>query len=143
MRMNSRTVYIVNVSDHWVTLTNINAHDKNRWLFLDSLNRTSYLNGLKPVLKKIAHACEATERFMIYSVRLAMQEGSFDCGLYAVAYAIELCMGNNPAGVCFDQDLMRFHFNECVDKNQLLPFPQKNKTPRTIYTRHMFDIKSL
>ena len=50
------------------------------------------------------------------------QKGSDDCGLFALAYAIEICQGKNPANLIYNQLLMRSHFNTCI-KNDVYKFP--------------------
>jgi hypothetical protein len=51
------------------------------------------------------------------------QINSADCGLFAIAFAVELAFGNDPSFVSFDQSAMRAHFCSCLE-NGFTPFPQ-------------------
>ena len=55
---------------------------------------------------------------------MQQQEGTVDCGLFAIANAIEVCQGNNPEHVKFDQEKMRSHLLECLNNEQLTVFPK-------------------
>ena len=110
------------VDCHWVTITNINAN--NQWILYDSLNNTNNLNNLKPLFKKIKTAEKNTGRFQLDTFPdISTQTGSDDCGLFALAYAIEVCRGNNPANLVFKQDLMRNYFNNCLQSKKFSSFP--------------------
>ena len=63
------------------------------------------------------------------------QKGSDDCGLFALAYAIEICQGKNPANLIYNQLLMRSHFNTCIKNDKFTNFPsmiqEKSLKPKT------------
>lgn len=50
------------------------------------------------------------------------QTGSRDCGLFAIAFALELCSGNNPSERTFDQSKMRSHLIKCFETGHIEPF---------------------
>ena len=50
------------------------------------------------------------------------QEGVHDCGLFAVANAVEVCVGGNPEMVQFKQSEMCSHLKNCLEKRFLQPF---------------------
>ena len=52
------------------------------------------------------------------------QRGCTDCGLFAVAYAVEVCCGRNPAEASFVQEKMREHLQLCLSKGILVAFPR-------------------
>lgn len=54
------------------------------------------------------------------------QQGGVDCGLFSIAYALELAMGNDPASYTFDQGAMRHHFISCLEGRKLTQFPKKS-----------------
>lgn len=58
--------------------------------------------------------------------RLAVQQqrGNLDCGLFAVAYAMEVCAGNNPEHTQFDQCRMRNHLYDCLRLGVITAFPK-------------------
>jgi hypothetical protein len=52
------------------------------------------------------------------------QEGGTDCGLFAIANAVEVVAGKNPENVIFDQTAMRQHLKSCFEIGKLEPFPK-------------------
>ena len=83
--------------NHWITLTNYNPHyvDKNStglglWFIYDSLNNQEYYaNSIKPALKRLN---EDKSNVVVMACDMPKQYGSNDCGLFALAYAIAICM---------------------------------------------------
>ncbi len=61
--------------------------------------------------------------FYIRYVEVERQVGTADCGLFAIAFALTLCLGSDPYMKQYNQKLMRNHFEMCVDNKQLLHFP--------------------
>ena len=55
------------------------------------------------------------------------QSNSYDCGLFAIAYAVELVHGNDPAVSHFDVASLRRHLEEGISHNHLDPFPTLKK----------------
>ena len=51
------------------------------------------------------------------------QTGVNDCGVFAIAYAVNILNGIEPDGVVFDQSKMREHLIQCFEKQDLQPFP--------------------
>ena len=73
---------------HWVVITIINHHDEGKWLFRDSLNYLSYLKSLRSTIISICLADTASKnRIEVYTVNMAQQTGTYDCGLFALIYA--------------------------------------------------------
>ena len=71
---------------------------------------------------------------LIY-VAVQKQQNGCDCGLFALAYATALC-----SGLLFKQSVMRAHLLECLEEEDMKPFPcktvnraQKNKTGKLKY----------
>ena len=52
------------------------------------------------------------------------QNGYRDCGLFAIAFANEICRGQNPSKAVFIQTQMRGHFFRCLTTGNMMPFPQ-------------------
>ena len=59
-------------------------------------------------------------RIEVHTVNMAQQIGKYNCGLFAIAYAIDLCLKKNPANVVYDQNYMRIHYNLC----NFIPYEQ-------------------
>ena len=58
------------------------------------------------------------------------QEGGSDCGIFAIAFAITLVNGIQPAQLNFHQDAMRKYLYNCLEKGELTMFPLGKKTRR-------------
>ena len=56
------------------------------------------------------------------------QEGYTDCGLFAIAFAVHLALGDEVTALNFEQSLMRQHLLKCFDKKAMVAFPLKKKT---------------
>ena len=55
--------------------------------------------------------------------RVQQQQGSSDCGLFAIAYMFSLASGSDPVKHKYRQCEMRSHFLSCLKENTLKPFP--------------------
>ena len=53
------------------------------------------------------------------------QSGASDCGIFALAFATSLCLGQDPAAVSYDQAHMRSHLLACLTSSKITPFPQR------------------
>ena len=62
-------------------------------------------------------------------VHVQQQQGTSDCGLYAIAYAVHVANGDDPAKVRFEQRKMQTHFLECLMK-KLEAFPVEKTISR-------------
>ena len=71
------------------------------------------------------------------SVVANKQQGSRDCGIFALAYATELADGFDPSNFIFDQSKMRDHLFNCLENNRLTHFP------KTLVLNHEADLKKL
>ena len=64
----------------------------------------------------------------IEKLSIQQQNGTFDCGLFAIAFALESCLNQNSIqDVSFDQKQMRNHLLSCFEKGKISPFPKIQK----------------
>ncbi len=100
--------------NHWVCIHEVHI--------MDSLATTSIGDELVLQMAKIY---KGDDKFVTVR-RLSVQQqiGKLDCGLFAVAYAMEVCMGNKPATVTFNQMEMRPHLYRCLERGIIDPFPK-------------------
>ena len=63
------------------------------------------------------------------------QIGGKDCGVFAIAFALHLCLGQELADIRFEQSRMRQHLLRCFQKRKLEGFPQQQKTGVTLKSR--------
>ena len=72
------------------------------------MNITTILQIAK-IYGSILPTRKASEVSLLPVCKLSVQQqtGAVDCGLYAIAFAVDLCMGRNPKYSHFDQTRMR------------------------------------
>ena len=63
----------------------------------------------------------------------SIQSGSKDCGLFAIAYAVEIAYGNDPAKFIFRQSDMRQHLRNCLTSKSMSYFCTR--------TTHRFSVQ--
>lgn len=118
-----KNFYIIfNGSNHWVAAATYCY--SNYWYIYDSLN-TITSNISMHVKKQLTQISGRERKFR--SVNCASQVGSSDCGLYTVAYIVDLLNDKRPELSVYDQDKMRNHFIECVKNQAFIPFPSKKR----------------
>ena len=73
------------------------------------------------------------------------QKGSNDCGLFALAFATSLCIGDDPSQLNYIQDKLRPHLITCLEKNCLTFFPTCQLTKRCprVSTQKKFPVYCL
>ena len=87
-------------SNHWITISNISC-DKNEVAVYDS-KPTAYLSP--DTKEKIASIiCSDQTQFSITIKQVQRQNGSQDCGLFAIAFAHAICCGIDPTSLSFSQ----------------------------------------
>ena len=110
-------------SNHWVCTSSQRAgvvHVMDSLSLFFPLNQSTCLQ-----ISKIYSFSKSHLRIQTCSVQ--QQIGSHDCGLFAIATALEICCGNNPELATFDQQMMRSHLIDCFKKRRLSSFPKMNQ----------------
>ena len=119
-------VQIVNVSNsHWICVSNIlspvgvvEVYDS-----LPSISRKSWC-----VPKQVAKILKTKEdAFELRNVDVQRQIRGNDCSLFAMAFAVALCLGQDPHIISYAQEKMRF----CIcESKHVLPFLQADRPKR-------------
>ncbi|XP_035670273.1 polycystic kidney disease protein 1-like 2 [Branchiostoma floridae] len=52
------------------------------------------------------------------------QKNVFDCGLFAIAWAVDIAEGQDVSRVVYDDRKMRSHLETCFEQGKLTPFPR-------------------
>lgn len=114
---------VVNTGSHWVRLSTISTTPGTVKIF-DSLYH-------KPSSVAAEYACRMlmypgdTVTFM--NEKVQRQVSSNDCGLFALAFATDLCHGLDPAIQRYDQGSMRQHYVDCLENGTMVPFPKTTR----------------
>lgn len=106
---------------HWICVEIIN---KCEVLVMDSLSSSLDLND--HTLIQIASLLKSERpSISIQKISTQQQSGFLDCGLFAIAYSLEACLGTTrTVKQKFDQKKMRQHLINCLEINLLAPFPK-------------------
>ncbi len=85
--------------------------------------------------------------FICYTVILAchvphvqQQVGTYDCGIFAIAFALHAALGQKISSIEFNQSAMRTHLMKCFSKKKLMPFPFIEKLSAR---RHYFPMRHI
>ncbi len=52
-------------------------------------------------------------------IDVPIQSGTYDCGLFAIAFATALAFGEKPELFFFDRSKMRVHLWQCLERGQM------------------------
>ena len=108
---------------HWVTISTIGTSHPTVRVY-DSLYSCAGTH-----LKAQIAAVLATEKpeFVLEFMDVPIQSGSYDCGLFAIAFATALALGEKPELFFFDQWNMRAHLRQCLESGEMKMFPVLRK----------------
>ena len=117
-RHSSFFVQIINRSPrdmgtHWLVITNLGCQSNEVRIFDSAFDNIPYLE--EQVIAKLINTKEN---------ELVMQQtNGNDCGLFAIANAITLCLGLNPCDLNYKVREMRGHLIKCLENKELKMFP--------------------
>ncbi len=133
-------VQILNVSNsHWICVSNIFCPQDIVEVYdsLPSLSKNSWC-----VFKQVAKILKTkANSFEIRYVDVQRQMGGSDCCLFSMAFALSLCLKQDPHAISYSQGKMRSHLVEIFEKKSVLPFPQPERPKRTKKGRILFQKK--
>jgi hypothetical protein len=117
-------VQIINVGrKHWVTVTNIGCEDNvvkvydSKYMELPEKDRNKFYLCLAALLNT------SYPNMTIVWPSMQNQKGCSDCGLFAVAVAFSLLIGEDPSTQAYDQKTMRVHLAMGFQVGELAQFP--------------------
>ena len=93
-----------------------------------ALQSSSITTNVELQLAKIYNPLPSKSSLRIKIVPVQQQEGFHDCGLFALAYATEMCLAKKPEAAQFDQNSMRQHLIKCLNEKHLERFPMSKHT---------------
>ena len=125
---------------HWITSTSIGSQRTCSAKVFDSMWNNELTAESEVQLAQIyGEKNEDLLRVEICSVH--QQDGGVDCGIFAIAFATDLCHSLNPVAVTYDQNKMRPHLLRCLENQRLEPFPRKEE--RGIFNQRAIKTISL
>ena len=113
-------------SGHWLTISTIGCNPSEVFMY-DSL----YSGASECVQCQIATLlASSSSHITLKFVDVQMQSGTYDCGLFAVAFATALVFGCNPGQYFFNQRSMRKHLWSCLQNQKMSMFPTTKERRR-------------
>lgn len=107
---------------HWVTSSTIGAPKKCCARVFDSKWNGRLSSQLEVQLAGGEREKSGTLHVEISPVH--QQYGVVDCGVFAIAFATDLCHELDPVAAAYDQRKMREHLIACLERMTFQPFPQ-------------------
>ena len=112
-------------ANHWICTSRMKSSTIIQ--VMDSLS-SSDVKTSPEILLQIAKIYPAAKSIIqINRLSVQQQVGIHDCGLFAIANAIETCFGKDVQKSLFDQKAMRKHLHDCFNDGALTSFPQPLK----------------
>ena len=65
---------------------------------------------------------------LYHQYKCIQQHGGTNCGIFAIAYAVDLLEGSKPYQFIYDQSKMRQHLIDCFEAGKITLFPKYVKT---------------
>ena len=116
---------IHNGRGHWLTISTIGTSHPDVHVYDSMYPSAGTL--VKAQTAALLHTESPAIHLKFMSVQ--MQAGGYDCGLFAVAFAVALAFGNPPGQFHFEQQKMRHHLWKCFENRKINMFPY-NKLQR-------------
>lgn len=112
---------------HWITISGDSFNEVVS--VYDSLNHGYVKRAFFHQITDIRKVASAEVLVEVKSVQ--QQNNSVDCGVFAIAFAVDLAFNNDPTTCSYDQSLMRKHLISCLESGLFQPFPKlENKRSR-------------
>ena len=116
-------IIIAGNSKHWVC---VYCRGDGVVQLMDSLGSFMPLGRLTLLqIAKIFKGATNCQYLRLKILPVQQQQGVLDCGLFSIAFAIEVCSHMNPVKSVFNQKLMRKHLIQCLVAGVICPFPQR------------------
>lgn len=124
IQQTNKIVQVLHVnSNHWITVSNINSASNSINIYDSLYNYISFktkkqISSFMKFSLNDVHFC---------LVNVEQQKDGISCGYFALAFATELCAGQDPALVLWDTEQFRSHLLSCLESKVMSPFPKLGK----------------
>ncbi len=105
-------------NSHWVSLSSVGCQE-NEIKIYDSL----YNNILSSEVEQQVDCMLGGVPCKVTVASVQQQQKGFDCGIFAIAFATRLTLGQDPTSVEFNIPLMREHLYRCIESGNMELFP--------------------
>ena len=104
--------------NHWI----LSFCSNGRVQVCDSLNTALTRSSRKAIRSLYKHYFSGDEVMSFLPVQ--RQPDGYNCGLFAIAFAVEILDGKSPSEAKFSVDEIREHLISCLETQKLSPFPK-------------------
>ena len=123
-RHSSFFVQIINrlpryMGTHWLVITNPGCQSNEVRIFDSAFDNIPYL--VEQVIARLINTKE--NELVMHIMDCQQQTNGNDCGLFAIANAVTLCLGLNPCDFNYKVQEMRGHLIKCLENKELKMFP--------------------
>ena len=126
-------VQVLHVSGcHWITISTMECQQGVVNVY-DSIPSCSVSLRTKEQIAAII--CTQAKEIILEFPAVQSQRGSSDCGLFALAYATSLCMGDNPVQTNYVQHMLRSHLLDCLTQRTISAFPMTSRKKKVTQPR--------
>ena len=108
-----------NGDNHWLLFSNITG----KVVVYDSIYRSPNKHTEKQLCSLYRDQIQ-NFKLEVELLTVQTQKGVVECGLFAIAFAVDLAFGNDPATIFYDQDDMRSHLLDGFHDMKLELFPR-------------------
>lgn len=117
------SMYFHNYDGHW-SLSQLSGGSVDLY---DSLQAKFIGSTLKEQLVALYGDLAEDGELTVSQHQVQLQKGSTDCGLFAVAFATSILLGDQPSSLQYKQKEMRGHLTDCLQNQLMIPFPAVSK----------------
>lgn len=120
-------VQIIFISkNHWACLSNKFCSDPEEVELYDSLQSPVLPDGDVATQASVILRSDCRS-IKIKTVNVQQQIGGVDCGLFALAFACDLCNGRDPCTRIYYQSKLRSHYEKCLSCEVITSFPSRGR----------------
>jgi len=122
---------ITNENGHWVC----SYYDTKVIYIYDSLN-LKRLHAYHKIYLENLYPFYSFDKKPIRFPTVQNQSNAYDCGVFAIAFAVSLLFGLRPDTVMYDHALMRQHLAQMFELNKIEHFPRiiRSSDPKELFT---------
>jgi hypothetical protein len=136
-------IQILYIDCHWITLSNWFSNDPRNIIIYDSRYHEPNYHTRRFLFSfsKLLYSPLLADDFHIQNVPVYMapvqrQSDSISCGIFAIAFAVEILNNTRPEDAYFRESLMRKHLAICIRNRKFTRFPQKTGNCRRLNEFH-------
>ena len=138
----SKFIQIFYLDQHWITISNRFSRHAHEIIIYDSrYHSPNYKkNKFKFAFSKLVYCEPLANQNYVHHVPVIIapvqqQNDAISCGIFAIAFAIEIIHGVPPETVCFDAKKMREHLTYCIMTNKFKRFPKTKENCKRLEMR--------